>query len=165
MYFREMHQLLHVGCVDKPLMTRSLYLHQMNVYKSEQVNYNQGHGGNGTPPWQRHDGTIDQNLKNVYEANSSFIIRRHQEGNVCSVYNFPLNNSFSTFEILQTADEIYDRQNNAFRLNLEFVPILVHTEIGEYRYFKLHHNQELFCLNATPLKSLTFTYATIKYYR
>ena len=100
--------------------------------------------GNGTQPWQRHDGTIDQNLKNVYEANSSIIIRRHQEGNVYSVYNFPLYNSFSTFEILQTADEIYDRQNNAFRLNLEFVPILVHTEMGEYRYFKPHHNQELF---------------------
>ena len=43
------------------------------------------------------------------------------------MYNFPLNNSFSTFEILKAADEIYDRQNNAFRLNVEFGLILFHT--------------------------------------
>ena len=100
--------------------------------------------GNGTPPWQRQDGTINQNLKQVYEANSSLILRRHQEGNVCSVYNFPLNNNFSISEIMQAANEIYDRQNNAFRLNLEFGLILVHSETGEYRYFKPNHNQELF---------------------
>ena len=102
MFFRELHQILHVGCVDKPLMTRSLYLHQMNEHVKVGAGQLQPRTwGNGTPPWQRHDGTIDQNLKNVYEANSSIIIRRHQERNVCSVYNFPLNNSFSTFEILQ----------------------------------------------------------------
>lgn len=40
--------------------------------------------------------------------------------------------------------EIYDRQQKAFRLNLEFGLILKNTETGEYRYFKPYHNQEVF---------------------
>ena len=69
----------------------------------------------GPQPWQRQDGTVDHHLKNVYEANSSIILRRHLEGNVCSVYIFPLNNNFSISKIMQAANEIYYRQNNAFR--------------------------------------------------
>lgn len=45
---------------------------------------------------------------------------------------------------MQAAYEIYDRQNRAFRLNLEFGLILVNTETREYRYFKPYHNHEVF---------------------
>lgn len=37
-------------------------------------------------------------------------------------------NQFSVGEIMQAAYEIYDRQNRAFRLNLECGLILVNTE-------------------------------------
>lgn len=50
----------------------------------------------------------------------------------------------SVSEIMQAANKIYERQNKAFRLNLEFGLILVNIETGEYRYFKPHYNQELF---------------------
>lgn len=51
--------------------------------------------GNGSPPWEQ-GGNIDNRLKQVYGANSSIILRRHQEGNVCSVYNFGLRNHASS---------------------------------------------------------------------
>lgn len=87
---------------------------------------------------------IDEQLKEVYETNASLILRRHQEGNVYSVYNFPIDNHFTVSEIMQAGNEIYDRQQKAFRLNLEFGLILKNTETGEYRYFKPYHNQEVF---------------------
>lgn len=123
---------------------RTLYLHQMNEHFQVGAGQLQPRPwGNGTPPWEE-GGHIDNKLKQVYEANSPIILRRHQEGNVCSIYNFPIDNQFSVQEIMQAANEIYERQNNAFRLNLEFGLILVHSETREYRYFKPHHNQELF---------------------
>ena len=39
---------------------------------------------------------------------------------------------------------IYDRQDNAFRLNLKYGLILRHTETGEYRYFRPYANESLF---------------------
>ena len=39
----------------------------------------------GSAPWEEGANT-DENLKTVYEANSSLILRRHQVGNVCSIY-------------------------------------------------------------------------------
>lgn len=75
--------------------------------------------GNGSPPWGEGD-RIDEQLKEVYETNASLILRRHQEGNVYSVYNFPIDNHFTVSEIMQAGNEIYDRQQKAFRLNLEF---------------------------------------------
>lgn len=99
--------------------------------------------GNGSPPWGEGD-RIDEQLKEVYETNASLILRRHQEGNVYSVYNFPIDNHFTVSEIMQAGNEIYDRQQKAFRLNLEFGLILKNTETGEYRYFKPYHNQEIF---------------------
>lgn len=79
-------------------------------------------------------------LKDVYESNIPIILG----GAVCSVYNFPIENQFSVGEIMQAANGIYDRQNRAYRLNLEFGLILIHTETNEYRYFKPYHNQEVF---------------------
>lgn len=50
----------------------------------------------------------------VYESNIPIILRRHQEGTVCSVYNFRIDNQFTVLKIMQAANEIYDRQNRAF---------------------------------------------------
>lgn len=45
---------------------------------------------------------------------------------------------------MEHAQRIYDRQENAFPLNLEFSLILRHTEAGEYRYFHPYSNESLF---------------------
>lgn len=79
--------------------------------------------GKGTTPLGESD-RIDERLKEVYETNASLILGRHQEGNVCSVFNFPIDNHFSNSEIMQAGNAIYDRQNKVFRLNLEFCLIL-----------------------------------------
>lgn len=83
--------------------------------------------GNGSPPCEE-GGIVDHSLKEVYGSNAPIILRRQQEGTVCSIYNFPIDNQFSVGEIMQAAYEIYDRQNRAFRLNLECGLILVNTE-------------------------------------
>ena len=89
--------------------------------------------------WQNNDA-----LKEIYQINSPLILQRHQEGSVRSIYNMPLTNAFSTHELMEAVEEIYDRQQHAFRLNLHFGLILVNTETGEYRYFIPSSNETLF---------------------
>ena len=83
-------------------------------------------------------------LREIYHINSPLILQRHQEGNTSSTYNVPLTNDFSTFELMEATEEIYDRQQHAFRLNLHFGLILVNNETGEYRYFRPFSNEALF---------------------
>ena len=71
----------------------------------------------GSAPWEE-GGRTDENLKTVYEANFSLILRRHQLGNVCRINNFPINNNFTVSEIMQAANDIYDKPNRAFPWNL-----------------------------------------------
>lgn len=119
---------------------RTLFIHQMNEH------FQVGEGGLQARPWGpwEEGGIVDHSLKEVYESNAPIILRRHQEGTVCSIYNFPIDNQFSVGEIMQAAYEIYDRQNRAVRLNLEFGLILVNTETREYRYLKPYHRHEVF---------------------
>ena len=45
---------------------------------------------------------------------------------------------------MSQANQVYKRQNSAYRLNLEFGLILVNTDSGEYRYFTPYSNEVLF---------------------
>ncbi|KAK3106933.1 hypothetical protein FSP39_003311 [Pinctada imbricata] len=103
---------------------RDLYNHNMRQHTQ------QGGGAlqpspyiRGQEPWVN-----NQALRNVYETNASHILQRHQEGSVTSTYNLPLTNDFSVHEIMEAVEEIYDRQQHAFRLNLNFGLILVNKE-------------------------------------
>ena len=93
----------------------------------------------GQEPWQNNDA-----LRQIYHINSPFILQRHQEGPVHSRYNIPLTNDFSTYELMESMEEIYNRQHHAFRVNLHFGLILVNRETGEYRYFIPSTNETLF---------------------
>lgn len=93
----------------------------------------------GQEPWIE-----DDSLREVYDMNAPLILQRHREGNVRSTYNIPLTNDFSVHELMESAEHIFDRQQHAFRLNLHFGFILVHTETGEYRFFIPHSNESLF---------------------
>lgn len=88
---------------------RTLFINQMNEhFQVGEGGFQARPWGNGTPPWKE-GGRVDHKLKEVYESNIPVILRRHQEGTVCSVYNFPIDNQFSVGEIMQAANDIYDR--------------------------------------------------------
>ena len=129
-------------CLQSFSDRRGLYLHGMREH------YQTGGGilqsrpwTNGESLWERDD---DVRLKQVYEANESLILENHEETSVISSYNVPLNNDFTIPQLMEHAQRIYDRQGNAFRLNLEFGLILRHTETDEYRYFRPYSNENLF---------------------
>lgn len=69
-----------------------------------------------------------QNLKRVYGANRALISQNHQPGSLLHP------NSLS---IMRAANDIHDRQDYAFRINLEFSLRLVYNETDDYRYFKI----------------------------
>ena len=83
----------------------------------------------------------NEQLKEVYEINKSFILAPHSKGKVKSTYNFPTNNLDKGFqEIHQHINEIYDQRNEAFRINLSLGLILFNSETNSYRYFIPFHN-------------------------
>jgi hypothetical protein len=108
--------------------------------------YQSGAGALQSRPWQ--DGQapweVDDDLKRVYESNAPIILENHQESSVSSTYNAPLTNDFTAPQLMEQAEEIYDRQGHAFRLKLEFDLILRNTETGEFRYFRAYGNESLF---------------------
>ena len=122
-----------------------LYNHRMTTHQI-------GLGGNlqqddyakGTvvPPWLGENGeVIDQQLKDIYENHKSIILQPHDmAGNIKKVFNFPIGNNVSLHMIDNQLRYIYDKLNNAFKINLSFGIILKHVETGEYRYFKAYDN-------------------------
>ena len=63
---------------------------------------------------------------------------------ILKIYNFESNNLRGGYrEIRSHILHIYNRQNNAFRVNLAFGMILFNTETGEYRYFIPHFNSNI----------------------
>lgn len=93
-------------------------------------------------PWMR-DGRDDA-LQGVYEANIPHILQIHDRGPVRSVYNFPLDNDVNVNQLTDFATEIYNREQQAFRLNLVFGVILQHRDTDQYRYFVPYNNNGIF---------------------
>ena len=119
---------------------RELYVHGMREHFQRGAGFLQPSPYiQGQEPWVN-----NEPLREAYDVNSPIILQRHEEGSVTSTYNLPLTNDFSTFELMEAMEEIYDRQQHAFRLNLHFGLILVNTETGEYRYFRPFSNESLF---------------------
>ena len=98
------------------------------------------------PPWGSLSPPFvdNQPLLEVYDANRPLILANNQESGIETIYNFPISNNFSVDDIMTHANEVYDRQQSAFRVNLEFGLILVNTDSGEYRYFTPYSNESLF---------------------
>ncbi|CAC5392374.1 unnamed protein product [Mytilus coruscus] len=124
---------------------RQLYLHDMREH------YQTGTGAIQSRPCQNDQATWevddDDDLKKVYESNAPLILENHQESSVSSTFNVPLTNDFSVPQLMEQAQQIYDRQGHAFRLNLEFgviLHVLRNTETGDYRYFRAYANESLF---------------------
>ena len=66
----------------------------------------------------------------------SIILDRRREGNMEAMYNFPVGNSINVQQLMTFVNEIFWRQNSAFKLNLAFGYILRHRETTKVHYFR-----------------------------
>ena len=133
-------------CHEKFENKRNLYLHGMRThYQIGQGVYLQPSPyGQGPYHWEMEDGTVDQALKELCEAKIPLILENHRElGAMHSVYNKPMTNDFEINELMYAAEDIFQRQQYAFKLTLTFGFILVHTEEKSYRFFKPYENDSV----------------------
>jgi len=132
-------------CHEKFENKRDLYLHGMRTHYQigQGVQLQPSPYGQGPYPCEMEDGNVDQALKEVYEANIPLILENHREGAMHSVYNKPLTNDFEINELIFAAEDIFQRQQHAFKLTLTFDFILVHTEEKRYRFFKPYESDSV----------------------
>jgi hypothetical protein len=95
-------------------------------------------------PWVRDEGELDLELRDIYRLNAPIILRRQQLGGTLSLFNYPINNHITVEQLMTHANDVYDSQENAFRLNVSFGIILRNVETGQYRYFRAFFNESLF---------------------
>ena len=104
------------------------------------------HGGNDIlnfiPPYIIHH--ENEELKQTYITNREHILAEDEHGDLKKTYNFPTNNLHRGYrEIRGQINQIYNEQNQAFRVNFAFGMILFNNETGEYRYFIPHFNSKI----------------------
>ena len=96
-------------------------------------------------PWVNEDGTSNIPLKQVFLANKNFMLSHHQHGKLMSNYNFPTNDlNGGSRELLYHIEEIYQTQEETFKINASVGMILQHLETKEYRYFVPYRNIQVF---------------------
>ena len=83
-------------------------------------------------------------LQAEYALNRRHILAGDEDTDLKKVYNFPPNNLHRGFnEIRGHLTQIYNDQENAFRINFSFGMILQNTETGEYRYYIPYFNNKI----------------------
>ncbi len=82
-------------------------------------------------------------MMDCYRTNRSLILERYIEGPVESIYNIPVFPGMRVADIGDGLGEVYDRQSQAFKINLAFGFIMRHVETGRYRYFRAYDNVNL----------------------
>ena len=97
-------------------------------------------------PW----GT-DRNLRQVYVQNFQRIRDSETLNRRSRIYLRYLNHSKSPLieSIAHALEDIFQRQTNAFKMNLSFSFILQHRETGEFRYYYASNNNQI--LNSSRL--------------
>ncbi|KAJ8300697.1 hypothetical protein KUTeg_022216 [Tegillarca granosa] len=123
---------------------RRLYLHDRQEHSQVGEGLRSYPWGQNSAPWEKQDGSTDEELKTVYNANSSLILAQHDLGPVRSIYNFPIDNTVSLNRLIRFASEIYDQEDRSFRLNMSFGMILQNRRTGEYRYYIPYVNSNVF---------------------
>ena len=99
-----------------------------------------------SPPWLDAEGNVvDSKMERVYNDNALHILAPHKRGEVVQNYNFPTENLQGGIdEIMSHIEEIYNTEENSFRINMSFGFILRNRESGEYRYYIPYTNSYLF---------------------
>ena len=93
-------------------------------------------------PWSDSEDPFDNDdIRKVYDTNKPYILAPHSSKGVKYLYNFPTNNLSDSYkEIEDHINEIYQDQNNAFKINFSLGLILFNIEKKIYRYFIPYHN-------------------------
>ena len=121
---------------------RDLYLHGMQEHYQVRGALQPCPWNDANAPWIREG--EDQQLREVYEANAPLILEPHNLGPLRSVYNFPIDNDITLVQLMGFADNIYNREQRAFCLNIVFGMILQRRKTGQYRYFVPYNNNGIF---------------------
>ena len=129
-----------------------LYFHQRHYHEqsgagSDKTNFQSPiwEAENRKAPWEDESGkVIDNELKTMYDLHKSLILQKNEKGKLVKVYNFSIDNGVTANDFFKHLDEIYQEQDNAFRINMSFGFILVNVETKEYRFFKPYNNEEIF---------------------
>ena len=118
------------------------------------------HGGNDVyeiPPYVKD--LNNPELQAEYAINRRHILAGGEDSDLKKVYNFPSNNLHRGFnEIRGHLTQIYNDQENAFRINFSFGMILQNTETGEYRYYIPYFNNKIlhFPFTISNMNSIRF---------
>lgn len=129
-----------------------LYAHRAAVHHQSQDKTTSfqpvpNHPETEQPPWMNEDSTENEELKEIYYQHRHLILKRKRTDLTNTIqYNFPVRNDISLPDIMQQMDEIYNDNQNAFKINLSFGVILVNIETGQYRYFTPYSNENVFDL-------------------
>ena len=94
--------------------------------------------GDENSPWVNADGTIDDELRDAYQADIRHILApsRHGDRDRPRVYNLPINHNVQMSDIIPFLREIQQNENHSFRINLEFGYILRDRISGRHRYYR-----------------------------
>ena len=124
-------------CSYKSNSKSDLYLHRLIQHGRGDAN-----GDLQDVPWSGSEDPFDNDeVRNVYYANKSYILAPHSFKGVKYLYNFPTNNLSNGYkEIEDHITEIYNAQSNAFKINFSLGLILYNAEKKTYRYFIPYHN-------------------------
>ena len=93
---------------------------------------------NKLPPWENNEESqeFNQELKQTYELHENLILQSNRNSEADAVYNYPVDNSVSIEEVMGQAEDIFDDQNNSFKINLSLGLILYNNTTSKFRYFK-----------------------------
>ena len=87
-------------------------------------------------PWVENGVVVDQELQKLYKKYSHLILRKsYAMNNAQGNYNWPIDNSFTLDQLMGHAEQIYEDQQQVFKLNICFGFILKNKKTGEYRYY------------------------------
>ena len=113
---------------------KEVYSHRMSQHG--------GHDVHEIPPHV--EDLNNPELQAEYALNRRHILAGDEDTDLKKVYNFPFNNLHRGFnEIRGHLTQIYNNQENAFRINFSFGMILQNTETGEYRYYIPYFNNKI----------------------
>ena len=139
---RKKAQLHCHNCEHVCRNSKEMYEHRMRHHQSSSTLQQQPWEQEGRKaPWEDEENRIDAKLQNIYTLHKTLILRGAQYGLISNSYNFPIDNHVNVHKMKQHTQDIFNRQKNAFKINIAFGFILKNTETGEYRYFKAYENQ------------------------
>ena len=127
-----------------------VFPNRRDLYKHKVTQHGGGDGAQNfnlvDPPWKNSQGeTIDPAFEAAYTDNLTHIMAPHREGEVVKSYNYPTENLHGGVdEIMSHIEDIYENQNNSFKLNINLGFILRNRKNGAYRYHIPYGNSYLF---------------------